>query len=373
MDDRGHKLRLLQVCGSTAWGGLEMQMVALAEQLSSRGLPVRCVAHPDGRIASECVARGLPVIPLELGRYFSTQNASRFRGVLRDHDVELVHCHLSQDLWSIIPATMGMDVPVVLTKAIGSYVRKRDPLHRWLYARVPRIIAISDVIRRNVIDTCPVAEKRVVTVYPGVDVDRFAPVNGGREMLRREWAPGGGALVGMVGRLEPWKGQLEFLEAMALVRRAHSGAIAVVAGADTTPEGAFRSGLEEKVHSLGLDGSVIFTGHVSEVASLLRSLDIFVFPSRAEAFGLALAEAMATGIACVAARADGVEEIIEHGVDGILFEPGDARALATEIERLLVDHDIRHRLGVRAREKVVRMFSLASMVDQTVALYDEVV
>jgi glycosyltransferase involved in cell wall biosynthesis len=372
MDEGGQKLRVLQVCGSTAWGGLEMQMVALAEQLSARALPVRCLAHPDGRIASECIARGLPVITLELGRYFSAQKASRFRDVLRDNDIELVHCHLSRDLWSIIPATMGMDVPVILTKAVGSYVRKRDPLHRWLYARVPRIIAISDVIRRNVIDTCPIGEERVVTIYPGVDIDRFAPVNGRSETVRAEWARGG-AVVGMVGRLEPWKGQIEFLEAMALVRRAHSEAISVIAGADTTPGGAFRSDLEERVRSLALDGSVIFTGHVSEVAALLRSLDIFVFPSRAEAFGLALAEAMATGVACVAARADGVEELIEHGVDGLLFEPGDARALATEVVRLLGDPDLRRRLGARAREKVVRMFSLASMVDRTVALYDEVV
>jgi glycosyltransferase involved in cell wall biosynthesis len=373
MGEYSRKPKLLHVCGSTAWGGLEMQMVSLAEQLSARTDGVRCVVHPEGRIASECVARGLPVIPLQLGRYLSSGAVSRLRGAARRLSVDLIHCHLSQDLWSIIPATLGLGIPVVLTKAIGSYVKKKDPLHRWLYGRVSRVIAISDVIRRNVIDTCPIAPGNVVTIYPGVDVERFTPGDGVGDAVRaRLGIEDGVSAVGIVGRLEPWKGQLEFIEAAALVHREHPRTNFIVAGADTTPGRQFRRFLEQRVSDLGLQGSVVFTGHVSDVASLLRALDVFVFPYRAEAFGLALAEAMATGIACIAAKAEGVEEIVEDQTDGLLFSPGDVQEMARSISLVLSRADVRKALAERAREKVAREFSLGSMVERVMAIYGEV-
>jgi glycosyltransferase involved in cell wall biosynthesis len=119
---------------------------------------------------------------------------------------------------------------------------------------------------------------------------------------------------------------------------------------------------------LGLEDRVHFLGYQDDVTPLLQSLDIFVQPSRSEALSLSMLEAMAAGTPVVAARTGGIPEVIEHGTNGLLFDPGDSHDLAAQLRRMLNPID-RRRFATRAVETQTRRFSAQQMIAATEALY----
>jgi len=157
-----------------------------------------------------------------------------------------------------------------------------------------------------------------------------------------------------VGRLVPAKGQRLLLDACRLLaERGHPLHITFVgAGPDA-------DGLKAHATSLGLDASVHFTGPLThaETRARLTEADIFVLPSFAEGIPVALMEAMAIQLACVSTWTAGIPELITHNVDGLLVPPGSASALADALELLFADPQLRARLGLAARQRVLAAYS----------------
>ena len=145
----------------------------------------------------------------------------------------------------------------------------------------------------------------------------FAPFDSGP-------APHSGDLrVGILGRLDPWKGQHVFLDAFAAAF-GDGGAEAVIVGTKLFGDDGYLEELERQVKALGLEGRVEFRGFRDRVDDELRSLDVLVHASTIpEPFGQVVVEGMAAGLAVVAADAGGPAEVITHGVDGLLYPPGD--------------------------------------------------
>lgn len=132
--------------------------------------------------------------------------------------------------------------------------------------------------------------------------------------------------------------------------------------------GTWPDELRQLIHRLGLEARVRLPGYRGKVASLLPGLDAFVQPSRSEALSLSLLEAMAAGLPVIAARTGGMPEVVEDGVNGLLFPSGDAHALAWQLKRLL-EPGLRQRLGQQARRTQRERFSARGMTEATVSLY----
>ena len=155
--------------------------------------------------------------------------------------------------------------------------------------------------------------------------------------------------VGMVGRLAPWKGQDVFIDAVARAFPSHQ-VEAVVIGVPMFGEDEFADGLRSRAEQLG--AAVDFRGFRDDVPAELARLDLLVHASTIpEPFGQVVLEGMAAGLPVVAADAGGPAEIITNGVDGLLYPPGDASALAAHMERLADDRDLRLQIGLAGRER----------------------
>jgi glycosyltransferase involved in cell wall biosynthesis len=162
-------------------------------------------------------------------------------------------------------------------------------------------------------------------------------------------------VIGILGRLAPWKGQDVFLRAFAAVARDHQQVRGRVIGSAMFGEDEFASGLRALAAELGVADRVTFVGHTDEVERELGALDVLVHASvTPEPFGQVIVEGMAAGLAVIAAAAGGPLEIVTDGVDGLLVPPGDVVALAAAMRRLVDDAALRDRLGaggaVRARD-----------------------
>jgi len=134
-------------------------------------------------------------------------------------------------------------------------------------------------------------------------------------------------------------------------------------------EGEERAALERDVQRLGLSSRFVLPGRAPSIAECLAGCDCFVQPSQSESFGLAAAEAMASGVPVVASAVGGLTEIIEDGRSGLLVPAGDSRALARTIEYLATHPVVRLSLAAAARERIVAHFSLPDMVSQYLQMY----
>ena len=225
----------------------------------------------------------------------------------------------------------------------------RPLLRRWLdhmtVMRIHQYAGISEYVRCSAVQRFGLPERRTITIYNGVDTDRFHPRFGpGRA--------GPGARVVVVANLIAEKGVGVLIRAMARLN-------ALDWQLDVVGDGPLSVELQSLCAQLGIGHRVHFLGLRDDVPDLLRRADVAVHPATwGEAFGNTVAEAMASGCCLVASNTGAIREIAVDGVHALLVEPGDVEALASAIRRALGDTELRRILGAAARERVEESFSL---------------
>ncbi|MFZ1896291.1 MAG: glycosyltransferase family 4 protein, partial [Rhodoplanes sp.] len=167
------------------------------------------------------------------------------------------------------------------------------------------------------------------------------------------------------------KGTDVFVQAMCRLLPRYPDFSAVVIGRMAAEHGAFAADLQRQVAAAGLADRFRFMGElpIDEVPRWYQALTIYVFASRNEGFGLTLIEAMAAGCALVAARAGAADKVVADGETGLLIPPGDVDALVAALEPLMRDPAQASALGMRARERVLSVFSIEAEADGIVAVY----
>ncbi len=164
--------------------------------------------------------------------------------------------------------------------------------------------------------------------------------------------PPGTTVVGLVGRLQPWKGQDRLVEAHALLRARGHRIHTVIVGGDAyglSPQ--YAASLPVLVSRLGLQDEVTMTDQVPDAGPYIEQMDILVNASDPEPFGIVLLEAMARGVAVLAVDSGGPAEFIEDGATGVLAASGEPADLADALERLLSSQTLRNEVGRAGRER----------------------
>ncbi len=180
----------------------------------------------------------------------------------------------------------------------------------------------------------------------------------------------GTVLAGVVGRLEPRKGQEVFLEAAAKVAGRIEKLRFAVVGA---PEGEYDRFLKKRCEVLGLEDKVVFSGYRKDSQAVFAALDILAVPSFEEAFGLVAGEGMLSGLPVIGADSGALPEFIENSRTGLLVPVRDSDALADALARLAESGDLRRELGESARAWVRENLSMERILDQIDNLYEECV
>jgi glycosyltransferase involved in cell wall biosynthesis len=174
---------------------------------------------------------------------------------------------------------------------------------------------------------------------------------------------------GSVGRLDAVKGQIHLVEALGVLLK-RNPTLARRVRLALIGDGPLRSAIERRVRALGLGDRVWMPGSRNDVPELMRGIDLFVLPSLAEGISNTVLEAMACGLPVVATAVGGNTELVEAERSGLLVPPGDSGRLAQAMERFALDTELRRRAGERARARAERLFSLDTMVEGYLAVYD---
>lgn len=352
-----------------------MQAIELSRQLRGRGHDVWLAAPTGSRLASAAADHAFTLLPVPVSGYLHPIETWRLSRFIRDRHIDVIHCQHSRDLATVIPARQlaGGTVPVILSKRMGSYITKKDLFHRYTYGHLRYVLAISDVIHRNVLETTPMTPERVLTLHDAVDLTVFDPARTDRAAARRSFGVDDDtAIVGFVGRFSPGKGHEELLEAAALLVQRGLRFRIIIVGEASHGEEAYAAGIRAKARALGLDAIVHFAGFRSDIPAVMTAFDIFAFPSHAESFGVVLIEAMAMRRAVVATNCDGVVDIVVEGVTGLMVPPRMAEPFAGALERLLRDPSLAARMGAAGRTRVEEHFDQQKQIDRLEAIYRDV-
>ncbi len=370
-------LTILQVISSPWWTGAALSVLDLSRGLTARGHRVFLALIPGGGLEDRARLAEVPLVTnLRLNRrgnplwFFS--DWIRLRKLLKGHDIDVVHTHLSHDHWAAALAQQRMqDRPISLRTFHSQRAVKGDPISRRLYVHMTDgAVAVSDPIRQACLGRAGFQSELVRTIPGAVDPDWFLPCPPKSELAKRLGLNGTGSLIGIVSRLAPDRGHVALLEAFAHVRKEIPGTKLLIVG-----KGEHAPEVRLKLRMLGLIGDVIMTDYWEEdIRDALALMDIFVLLSPGSGgAGRALLEAMAMELPSVVADCGGLSEIVVEGESGVVVPLGEVSALAKAIIELLRDPERAKRMGTAARQRVKENYPLDLLVERTEEWYLELI
>ena len=359
-------MKILHVeTGRHLYGGPQ-QVIYLVRALRDMGHDNLIVCPPGSGIDNAAREAGIPVRNLFCAGDLDLPFAYRLAQFIGQSKPDIVHCHSRRgaDVLGGLAASFA-DVPAVVSRRVDNTEMRLVAALRYRPFR--KVIAISEAIARE-LRARGVEDERLVIIRSAVDVGRFER-KGDCAGFRAEYGvPDNALLIAAAGQLIPRKGHRYLLQAAAELGAAHGEFRVLVFG-----EGYLHSQLQAQAESLGIADIVTLAGFREDLDDYVGCVDIFVHPALAEGLGVAALKAAAAGVPVVGFAAGGLVEAVEHDKTGLLVPPEDAGALRAAIARLMDDADLRHRLGRAGRKRMQKDFSIATMAERHVALYESMI
>ncbi|UCD84698.1 MAG: glycosyltransferase [Deltaproteobacteria bacterium] len=356
-------MEVLHINTERGWGGGEQQLLYLTEGLEGRDCHCTVLCQPEVPLAKRSRERELKTIELKMRGEWDLWAALRIAQLLKERKYDLVHLHTSHaHTLGLLARLRGWRGKGVVSRRVTFRLRK-GPINKLKY-RYFTYICISQAVR-DVLIADGVAPEKINVVYSGIDLGRFE--SGGTVNIRRELGIPEGKIIGNIGHIAGHKGQRDLIEATPQILRVFPDASILIIG-----EGKLRRNLERLAEDLGVKNRVIFMGFRNDIPSLLRSMDIFVYPSHWEGLGTSLLDAMAAEVPVVATNTGGIPEVISDRVNGMLVSPRGPKALAKAVLTILQNDDLAKKLARAGRGTVKEKFTVDRMVEGTLEVYRKV-
>lgn len=371
--------------------GAEMQALALARTLQSRGMSVQIVTTayarnlpptemvdgvPIQRVVTaprwqkgQVAVSGPSVAPTKVLQL--TIMAAHIARMARSFDIVHAHCVSMSSLGAALGARAA-GVPVVLKPSLGGPDGEIQKVTRSAATRM-LLPALRGIDRYAVLDSqieadllgAGVAQNRCIRVHNGIDLARFAPPSPEqRDFERTRLGVADGPVALFAGQLIPRKGVEPLLDAWRRVRRAVPQARLLVAGTGELSHMAERMASDP-------DSGVAFLGVREDVHTLMHAADLLVLPSLNESFGNVIVEAMASQLPVVVARTGVAAQIDLDNKAGLIVDPRSDESIASALVALLSSPERSQRFG-RMGRSLVGQFDFSKVADEYVALYDSI-
>lgn len=349
----------------TEWRGGQNQALLLLRGLYERGHAAELVAAHASSLGHRAKKEGIYVHSVSRGR-LRLAAAAKIRSVLADGRIELVHVNEAHALTAAWLALPKGSPPLVVSRRVG-FPLQSGWLSQKRYRRADLIVANSEWVAEQAGGSGAPREK-IRVVYEGVEIPAL-PSAAARAAARKRFALDGSQIVlGCVGALERDKGHEWVIRALAELRNEFPNCKLLIAG-----EGEYRRELNTLAQELGCKDRVIFAGFVKDIAAAYEAIDVFVFPSLFEGLGTSLLSAMSYAVPSITFFGCALGEIVENGVSGIQVEAKNSAAIAEAAAQILRQPECAGNLGAAGRVRIEQKFSADKMVENTLAVYEELI
>jgi glycosyltransferase involved in cell wall biosynthesis len=362
-------MHIVQILPALDEGGVERGTVELSREFVRRGVTSTVISSGGGLVES---------IERDGGRHISLDmksknpltvltRAAKLRRVLAEIKPDLVHYRSRVPGWLFAFANRSLRLPFVSTvhgfNSAGAYSK--------IMTAGQRVICPSNSVIGYIREHYDTPQNKIRLIHRGIDPQQFDPARLDDVFIaefREKHGLDGRFVVLGVGRITQLKGYDVLIRATALARERLPQVRTVIVGGAEAARAGHEQELRQLVVELGLQDHVVFAGSQRKIAEIYTCGNVLVSSNRSkpEAFGRAMAEALAMGCPVIATRFGGALDIVKEGVNGWLVEPGGAAQLADR----LVQASRTPFAGLR--EDALARFSLDSMVSKTLAVYEEV-
>ena len=351
-------MKILFVNNFRKRGGGEEFLRDLLPGLAARGASVGLLCRPDTPLVEMFRDSAITIHPIPRSGMQGLSAVFRTAQVIRDGGYEIIDIQRGHDIvQSWLGAKLSGRKPVLMyTPQVPEFIKSR-----FLLSRMDRIVTISRYIRDKITAYAPKLASRLGIIYYGIDLAKFQPAAIRRGALRSRFGlPADTLIIGTVGDL--WKNQIEFLDALLLIRKAVPDAcFALVAEEKSTEQ---TESFKRRAAALGLSDAVLWTGRLSkeDMLSFYVDIDVAVSTHRNEGFGIWVLEALAVGAPVVSVNEGGIRDSLEGCPAGVLVDGGHEQ-MAGEVIRILTDSSLHARMAEAGPRWTAGRFSRERMVE----------
>lgn len=302
---------------------------------------------------------------------FLLVRALKYANFLRREKVSLVHLNNSvtrNHPWILSARLTGIPC-ITHQRGINEHYTSMD---HWMSRQLHYVICISNAVKENLIEHGFDAE-RLKVIYNGLDPGEIRIKNSPEEIRRNLQIEPGRPIIGILGNIKEWKGQEVVLRATAELQECFPKIACLLVGDTAQPDKYYETRLKQLIDIYGLKDKIFFTGYQPNVADWLNIMDIVIHSSiKPEPFGRVILEAMAMRKPVIGCDSGAVPEIVKNGETGLLYPPGDYKALTNAISSLLENHDRRKKMGDAGSKRLQEYFHIKENITQMQTLYKSI-
>jgi glycosyltransferase involved in cell wall biosynthesis len=348
-------------CSSISWGGLEMNTLRYAKAFQDKGFQFEVYLVEGTTLVQSAIEQGLSVITIERNKkYFDFKHARQVAQQFEKDNIDIVHFRDNRDLdflgW--VKFFSSQKIRLVYHQAMQLGVSKKDFLHTLRFKRVDAWVSTLDYMEQQVLTHTRFPADRLHVIPIGTAIDQTS-------ILSKEDARGAMNLtndkfiVGVVGRLDEKKGQLDVMEAIPQLKNSEKNMQVVFVGDQTKNEAnEYVQKLNNTIAQEQLQEIVSFLPHQPNMQQLYGAFDLVIVPSWEETFGTVTIEAMASGVPVIGSNTAGTAEILSN--EKFLFQPKNSLSLSQTWLELMNNDKLRTDWAIQLQHKFQEKYSMKS-------------
>ena len=358
-------------------GGAELQMFLLAKFLNKEEFqPILACSNFENlnKWCENFEKEGIKVIRMRVKGKHDIKHYSLLKKILKNEQIDILHAHV----WN--PASCRFAFLAAKARKTKIIVTEHDPFRlpflkdifkKYTLKLVSRVIAVSEENKKTLQKLYPKFSKKIETIHNGLDLVwwesqllRFTDLD--YKKIKKEifLAHEHSLIIISIAELHERKGLKYLISAFAKAAKKFPNTKLVILG-----EGTERKNLEHQIEKEKMEKHIALLGHRKEIPKLLKSADIFVLPSRREAFGYVNLEAMTIPLPIIATRTGGIPEVIQNGKNGLLVEPENIEEMGNALINLIGDEKLRKKMADEGKKILEKKFSAKIMAEKYEKIY----
>ncbi|PPK60184.1 glycosyltransferase involved in cell wall biosynthesis [Malaciobacter marinus] len=361
---------ILEVCLSPDLGGLELYMSNCSKYLSKEFNVYNAISKNSK--LENYFKNEKNIFILKRKSSFSLYLALKLAKIIDKQSIDIIHLHWTKDIPIVVfSKKLSKRKPkIVQTRHMTMTRFKNDFYHKFLYKNIDIIICVTKALQEQVNKFIPKdIRPRTKLLYLGANESKALNDEQITE-FKKELKVENSFMLGLIGRINEFKGQHLLIEAMNLLKEKELDIKAYIIGHAMSEE--YLEKLKQKVIKYELEEQVLFVGFTNEPSKFMQACDVVLMTSRNETFGLVTIEAMRNGTAVIASNSGGVLEIIDDEQTGLLFESGNFEDLTLKIEMLYKDDILREKLACFGQKKAEKQFDNEKQFKKLINFFKEV-
>ncbi|MFQ5630011.1 MAG: glycosyltransferase [bacterium] len=363
------KIRLAHVVNQLYYAGKEAGIVRISSGMDKSRFDVDIIVlgkvHRDEKMA------GRDIRSIELNKQPGNDPKIVFKlaQLFRQNRYHIIYTHAWNTLIEGYIAARLAHVPIKIHGEHGTFERSRlkDKLQPLLWKRFDAVTTVAADLKDRMANFFSYRKDNVCVVYNGIDASRYFPSQELREGFRKEHNLDGQFVIGTVGRFHPVKDHFTLMKGFARFCTIAPEAKLLLVGGEKN--GEMISKYTTMADNLNISEQIQFLPTTDNINRVINGFDVFVLSSISEGCSNVILEALACSVPVVASRVGGTPELIRDRKNGLLFESGDADALARQLQQLYENQQVRKKLQYKGLDYVRKNFTLEKTVNNYQCLY----